>query len=90
MRIADLLSHGPENGLTLRDLVSITGIDNRTIRRQIERERRAGALIMADNAHGYYLTDDPAEVQRFTRSMLHRSAEIAKTARMLEGAAGLE
>ena len=90
MRIADLLSHGAENGVTLRHLEKLADLPGREVRRQIERERRAGAWIISDNAYGYYLTDDPAEVQRFTRSMLHRSAEIAKTARILEGAAGLD
>ena len=88
--VADLLHPGAENAVPRRDLMALTGLSDRELRRQIERERRAGAWIISDNAHGYYLTDDPAEVQRFTRSMLHRSAEIAKTARILEGAAGLD
>ena len=62
----------------------------RLIRKEIEVERRAGALIISDNAHGYYLTDDPAEAQRFARSMQHRAREILRTARAIEGAAGLD
>jgi len=89
VHIADFLSHGPENGITLRHLEKLTSLDNRTIRRQIERERRAGALIISDNRNGYYLTNDPAEAQRFARSMLHRSREIAKTARAIEKAVRL-
>ena len=81
--------YGPKNGQTIRDLERLTGRRSREIRKQIETERRSGALIISDNAHGYYLTDDPAEVQRFTRSMLHRSREIARTARAVEKAAGL-
>lgn len=88
--ISDLLHPGAENAVPRRDLISLTGLSDRELRRQIERERRAGAWIISDNRHGYFLADDPAEVQRFTRSMLHRSAEIAKTARILEGAAGLD
>lgn len=90
MRIADLLSHGPENGQTITDLERLTGCQSREIRKQIERERRAGTLIISDNAHGYYLTDDPAEAQRFARSMQHRAREILRTARAIEGAAGLD
>lgn len=89
-RIADLLHPGAENAVPRQDLMAWTGLSDRELRRQIERERRAGAWIISDNRHGYFLADDPAEVQRFTRSMLHRSAEIAKTARILEGAAGLD
>lgn len=87
--IAGLLLYGPENGLTLKDLVHITQRPERSIRKEIETERRAGALIISDNQHGYYLTDDPAEAQRFARSMLHRSREIARTARAVERAAGV-
>ena len=87
--IEGLLSHGTENGLTLKDLERITDWPGRTIRKAIEAERRAGALIISDNKSGYFLTDDPAEVQRFARSMLHRSRKIARTARMIEKAAGL-
>lgn len=86
VHIADLLPHGAENGVPLRLLENLTGWDGRTIRRQIERERRAGALIISDNQHGYFLTDDPAEAQRFARSMQHRAREILRTARAIEGA----
>lgn len=90
IKIADLLSHGAENGITLRHLEKMTGQDGRTIRRQIEAERRAGALIISDNQHGYFLTDDPAEAQRFTRSMRRRASEITRTARAIEEAVGLD
>lgn len=87
--IENLLLYGPENGQTLRDLVHITQWPERAIRKEIEVERRAGALIISDNAHGYYLTDDPAEAQRFARSMHHRAAQIRQTATAVEKAAGL-
>lgn len=87
--IENLLLYGPENGQTLRDLVHITQWPERAIRKEIEVERRAGALIMSDNRSGYYLTDDPAEAQRFARSMHHRAAQIRQTATAVEKAAGL-
>ena len=61
-RIADFLSQGAENALTLRYLENLTGIPGREIRRCIEQERRAGTLIISDNQSGYFLTDDPASV----------------------------
>ncbi len=90
MRVADLLPHGAENGVNLRYLEKMTGLDGREVRRQIERERRAGELIISDNRNGYYLTDDPAEAQRFARSMQHRAREILRTARAIEEAAGID
>lgn len=89
-RISDLLAHGAEYGVTLHHLELMTGLPNREIRKQIEHERRGGALIISDNRHGYYLTDDPAEAQRFVRSMRHRAGQIIKTARAIEEAAGVD
>lgn len=87
VRMADFLSHGPENGITLRHLEKLTNLPGREVRRQIERERRSGALILSDNQHGYFLAADPVEAQRFARSMLNRAEEIRKTARAVEAAA---
>lgn len=89
-RISDLLLPGRENAIPRRDLEAITGLDGRTIRLMIERERRRGTLILSDNPHGYFLADDPAEAQQFARSMRHRAGEILRTARAIEGAAGLD
>lgn len=87
--IENLLLYGPENGQTLKDLVHITQWPERAIRKEIEVERRDGAVIISDNAYGYYLTDDPAEAKRFVRSMHHRAAQISQTATAVEKAAGL-
>ncbi len=87
--IAGLLLYGPENGLTLKDLVHITQWPERAIRKEIEVERRAGALIMSDNRNGYFLTDDPAVARKFVHSMRHRARQIWSTARATEVAAGL-
>lgn len=85
--IAGPLLYGPENGLTLKDLVLWP---ERAIRREIEVERRAGALIVSDNRSGFFLTDDPAVAQWFVRSMQHRAREILRTARAIEEAAGID
>ncbi len=90
MKIADFLSHGPENGQTITDLEKLTDWKSREIRRQIERERRSGTLIISDNKNGYFLASDPAEVQQFTRSMRHRAREILRTVRAIEEAAGID
>ena len=82
--IAAFLLHGRENALPLRHLVAMTGQDGREIRKAIERERRAGALIVSDNRHGYWLADSPAEAPKFARSMHHRAREILRPARAIE------
>lgn len=87
IRIADLLGYGSDRGLTITDLQRLTDLSSREIRRQIEQERRSGALIISDNRNGYYLTNDPGEAQRFARSMIGRAEEIKRTALAVESAA---
>lgn len=90
IKIADYLSHGQENAIPRRELERLTSMDGRTVRLMIERERRAGTVIASDNQHGYWLTDDPAEAERFSRSMEHRAREILRTARAIKEAAGID
>lgn len=88
--ISHLLSIGQGNAVTLQHLVTLTGWPKRVIRKQIEKERRAGVLILSDNRSGYYLASDEVEAQQFARSMRHRAGEILRTARAIEGAAGID
>lgn len=86
MKIADFLNRGQRNAVHLRRLASTIGEHPRIVRRMIEKERREGCPIVSDNLHGYWIADDPAEAQRFARSMYHRSLEIWKTAAAVERA----
>ena len=90
MKISEFLLSGRSNAVPLRQLQALTGLDGRTIRRMIERERRGGSPILSDNQTGYYLAADPAEAQHFTRSMRHRAGEILRTTRAIERAVGLD
>ena len=87
VKIADLLGHGQSAAVPLRHLKVLAGLPGREVRRMIEAERRAGALIISDNRHGYFLADTQEEVNQFVKSMLRRSGEIARTARMVGQAA---
>lgn len=87
VKIADLLGHGQNAAVPLRHLKELAGLPGREVRRMIEAERRAGALIISDNRHGYFLADTQEEVNQFVKSMLRRSGEIARTARMVGQAA---
>ena len=75
--ISDLLREGSENGLTLAELVQLTGEDERSIRRRIQTERKAGKLILSDCKSGYFLPTSTLDIQRFISSMSRRSREIA-------------
>ena len=78
--IADLLLPGRENAIPRREL------DGRTVRLMIERERREGSPILADNATGYYLPATEHERAACVRSMRHRAGEIMKSAQAIEQA----
>ena len=85
-KIAGLLLAGAENGILLRDLSRIVGEDPRVIRRRIQGERKAGALILSDCKNGYFLPSSEYEIRRFIRSMSMRAAEIAEVSRAAEDA----
>ena len=82
--VSDLLHEGSENGVTLTELVQLTGEDERSIRRRIQRERKAGTLILSDNQSGYFLPATEDEIKRFIRSMSRRAREISAVARVAE------
>ena len=76
--IADLLLPGRENAIPCREL------DGRTVRLMIERERREGRPILADNAAGYYLPATEHKRAARVYSMRHRAVEILETAKAIE------
>ena len=86
LQIFELLHVGAENALTLRELVQLTGEDERSLRRRIQAERKAGKLILSDCLHGYFLPASEPEARRFIRSMSGRAAEIAAVSRAAEAA----
>ena len=86
LHISELLQTGAENGVTLRELVAMTGMNERLVRLRIQQERKAGKLILSNNKDGYYLPECPGDVLRFARSMSRRAAEIASVARAAETA----
>lgn len=83
--ISGFLHIGRGNALPLRDLCQLTGMDGRTVRLCIQRERLRGVPILSDNQTGYYLPENEREVREFVRSMRHRAGEIEKAAGMIEG-----
>ena len=84
MAIADYLNRGQGNAVPLRQLVAITGLDNRSVRKQIAEERKSGTPILSDNASGYYLPGNDMERAQFVRSMRSRAREILKAASAVE------
>ena len=54
------------------------------MRLMIERERREGRPILADNAAGYYLPATEHKRAARVYSMRHRAVEILETAKAIE------
>lgn len=86
LHIADLLSHGQENAIPLRELKNLLHLDGRTVRLMIRAERLSGTPILSDNRTGYFLPGNDHERVRCVRSMRRRAAEIVKAADAIEGA----
>lgn len=84
--IADLLGHGPGNGLRLSDLVRLTGWPGRDVRRIIQAERLRGGPILSDNANGYFLPETEADRAACVRSLRGRAQEILNVADAIERA----
>ena len=84
--IADLLSHGPKNGLRLYELVSLTGWTGRAVRRMIQAERLGGVPILSDNEHGYFLPSSGEDRAACVRSLRGRAQEILDVANAIEAA----
>ena len=70
----------------MRELVALTGMNERLVRLKIQQERKSGKLILSNNKDGYFLPERPEDVQRFARSMSRRAAEIASIAQAAEAA----
>lgn len=80
-RIYDLLPVGAEYAISRRQLIQITGLPDRRLRRQIAKERRAGLLILSSTAEvggGYFRPADTQELRRWVAMMTaHTNATLA-------------
>ena len=64
--ILSTLKSGRKNAIKKRELVRITGLNERAFRRSIETLRRAGKCIISD-AVGYYYPENKREIERYIR-----------------------
>ena len=84
LRVSDVLCRGVENAQTMKELRQVLNGDSRSIRLQIEHERRSGCPIVSDCQHGYWLAETRAEIETFVRSMRARAFEIQRTAALVQ------
>ena len=96
MKVQSSLFYGRENAIPSKTLAEVLGYPStRELQKQIERERAAGAVMLSDShGGGYYLSNDPDELRRFTRTLNARARNTiraAQSAQMaLDAASGQE
>lgn len=94
--VYESLKHGKENAIKSKALAEALGFRTvRDLQKQIERERAAGHVIISDPCGGgYYLTEDPAELARFAKTLNARARNTIKAAQSaqmaLDAATGQE
>lgn len=94
--VYESLCYGRENAVRSQDLAKRLGFKTiRELQKQVEAERAAGYVILCDSqGAGYYLSNDPVELRRFTRTLNARAANTLKAAesaqRALDAATGQE
>lgn len=95
-KVFQALTYGRNNAIKSKVLAEMLGYKTvRELQKQVEAERAAGYVILCDShGAGYYLSDDPAELARFTRTLNARARntiKAAKSAQMaLDAATGQE
>lgn len=60
------LGRGAENAIPRRDLITITNLKDRELRKSVETMRRAGLPIVSCN-RGYFIPDNMEELRQFVR-----------------------
>ncbi len=80
--VRDSLRYGRDAAIAAKPLAAALGFQSvRDLQKQIEKERAEGAVILSDPCGGgYYLSDDPAELRRFTRTLRARANNTLRAA----------
>lgn len=81
-KVFPALRYGRSNAIKSPVLAKLLGYRSvRELQKQVEAERAAGYVILCDShGAGYYLSDDPVELRRFTRTLNARAANTLKAA----------
>ena len=94
LKVYEYLRYGKEQAIRTKDLAAALGFKSvRDLQKQIEQERAAGAVILSDShGAGYYLSNDPVELRRFTQTLNARATNTLRAAesaqRALDAATG--
>lgn len=82
--IYELLPVGAENAISCKQLMEITGLEDRQLRRRIAAERRDGKIILSSFSEvngGYYIPADMSEVRRWVLMMEAHGSSVYEVLR---------
>ena len=79
MDIVGYIGIGKDNAVTREQLCTMTGLPDRSVRRLIADARDNGVVILnAQDGAGYYISDDPKELQRQYNTNRRRAMSILR------------
>ena len=81
MDLLKLIPYGHDNGISLQDLVAITGLPERIVRLQIAKLREDHIILTLHDGNGYFQPTEDEEhlIKQFYRQETERSRSIEKS-----------
>lgn len=88
MNVYGLIPVGPDNAILKSQLLELTGMTDRALRRAVAAERMRGRVILTDcsGTGGYYRPTNTDQTVKFIRSMRRRAKETSAIADATEAA----
>ena len=90
--IESFLLHGASNAIPTNELLKLTGLDLRQLRKQVELERRNGTLILTQPQGGYFLPGEGEagkdEIRTFYLIQRSKALSLLKTIKAAREALG--
>lgn len=84
MQIEIYIPTGQANAISRRQLAIRAGLSDRDMRLQIAKARADGIpIINRQDGRGYYISDNPDEIERFSRQEYSRAVSISRAAAAL-------
>lgn len=87
IKIEDCLPYGHENAVTYDKLKRYTGLDKRSIRREINRLRKEIIILNMQDGKGFFRPiegEEDALIERFLKQEAHRNKEHRETLRPIQ------
>ncbi len=78
MNILDYIPYGRDNAVSRQALAALTGLEDRMIRKEINRLREKGEFILSSShSVGYWRSDDPKEIEDYLKECDSRRRHLA-------------